>query len=179
MNISMKWLSEYVETTPDIAAFCDKMTMTGTKVERAETSGEEIQRVVLGRILSVEAHPDADKLVVTQVAVGSETIQVVTGAKNIVAGDYVPVALDGASLAGGVKIKSGKLRGVVNCGLADKPNAFVFALEMRPTLLQINNVYGRFENEGEAGGDPMIAYVHAEQIAIEPLSHSLSKNLEL
>lgn len=117
MNISMKWLSEYVETTPDIAAFCDKMTMTGTKVERAETSGEEIQRVVLGRILSVEAHPDADKLVVTQVAVGSETIQVVTGAKNIAAGDYVPVALDGASLAGGVKIKSGKLRGVESSGM--------------------------------------------------------------
>ena len=81
--------------------------------------------------------------------------------------------------AGSSAIILGKLRGVVNCGLADKPNAFVFALEMRPTLLQINNVYGRFENEGEAGGDPMIAYIHAEQIAIEPLSHSLSKNLEL
>ena len=96
MNISMKWLSEYVETTPDIAAFCDRMTITGTKVERAETSGEEIERVVLGKILSIEAHPDADKLVVTQVAVGNETIQVVTGAKNVAVGDYVPVALVGA-----------------------------------------------------------------------------------
>lgn len=81
--------------------------------------------------------------------------------------------------AGGSAIILGKLRGVVNCGLANKSNAFVFALEMRPTLLRINNVYGRFENEGEASGDPMIAYVHAEQIAIEPLSPGLSKNLEL
>ena len=117
MNISMKWLSEYVETTPDIAAFCDRMTITGTKVERAETSGEEIERVVLGKILSIEAHPDADKLVVTQVAVGNETIQVVTGAKNVAVGDYVPVALVGASLAGGVKIKNGKLRGVESNGM--------------------------------------------------------------
>ncbi len=81
--------------------------------------------------------------------------------------------------ASGSVIVLGKLRGVVNCGLSGKQNAFVFAIEMRPTLLQINNIYGRFEAGGGAGGDPMIAYVHAQQIAIEPISHSISKNLEL
>ncbi|RRD93755.1 phenylalanine--tRNA ligase subunit beta [Clostridiales bacterium COT073_COT-073] len=117
MNISMKWLSEYVLAPQDMDVFCDAMTMSGTKVERAETSGKDIELVVLGEILSIEAHPDAERLVVTQVNVGSETIQVVTGAKNVSVGDYIPVALHGASLAGDLKIKKGKLRGVESNGM--------------------------------------------------------------
>lgn len=117
MNISMKWLSEYVSVEQDINSFCDAMTMSGTKVERAETTGQEIEKVVLAEILSIEKHPDAEKLVVTQLNIGSETIQVVTGANNISVGDYIPVALHGASLAGGLKIKKGKLRGVESNGM--------------------------------------------------------------
>lgn len=117
MNISMKWLSEYVSVNADIEAFCDAMTMSGTKVERAETLGKEIEKVVLGEILEIEAHPDADKLVVTKVNVGSGIVQIVTGAKNVSVGDYIPVALHGANLAGGLKIKKGKLRGVESEGM--------------------------------------------------------------
>ncbi len=117
MNISMKWLSEYVEIKQDITEFCDKMTMSGTKVERAEAIGAEIKRVVLGEILSMEAHPNADKLTVCKVRVGSQSISIVTGAKNVSAGDFIPVALDGAILAGGVKIEKGLLRGVESNGM--------------------------------------------------------------
>lgn len=117
MNISMKWLSQYVPVQEDIETFCDAMTMSGTKVERAESLGKEIEKVVIGEIVSIEAHPDADKLVVTQVNVGKEILQIVTGAKNVSVGDYIPVAIHGASLANGLKIKKGKLRGVESQGM--------------------------------------------------------------
>ncbi len=117
MNISMKWLREYVDVDWDIDAFCDAMTMAGTKVETYEELGKEITNVVVGKILQIEAHPDADKLVVTKVDVGSEVIQIVTGANNISEGDYIPVALPGAELAQGLKIKKGKLRGVESNGM--------------------------------------------------------------
>lgn len=117
MNISMKWLSQYVDIDMDIDTYCDGMTMSGSKVETYEALGEEITGVVVGKILEIEQHPDADKLVVTQVDVGSETVQVVTGANNINVGDYIPVALPGAELAEGLKIKKGKLRGVESNGM--------------------------------------------------------------
>ncbi len=91
--------------------------MAGTKVETYEELGKEITNVVVGKILQIEAHPDADKLVVTKVDVGSEVIQIVTGANNISEGDYIPVALPGAELAQGLKIKKGKLRGVESNGM--------------------------------------------------------------
>lgn len=81
--------------------------------------------------------------------------------------------------AGGSVVVLGKLRGVVNCGLSGKEKAFVFALEMMPTLLRINNVYGRFDDNQQADPEPMVAYIQAEQIAIEPISNNLSKELEL
>ncbi len=117
MNISMKWLQKYVDIDMDIDAYCDAMTMSGTKVETYERLGQEISGVVVGKILSIDSHPDADKLVVTQVDVGSENIQIVTGANNISVGDYVPVALPGAELAEGLKIKKGKLRGIESNGM--------------------------------------------------------------
>lgn len=82
--------------------------------------------------------------------------------------------------AGGSVIIVGKLRGgVVNCGLSGKDKAFVFALEMKPVLLRINNVYGRFDDSQDIESEPMVAYVQNEQIAIEPISNSVSKELEL
>ncbi len=117
MNISMKWLKEYVDIDQPIDAYCDAMTMSGTKVETYERLGEEISGVVVGKILDIQSHPDADKLVITQVDVGSETIQIVTGANNISVGDYIPVALPGATLAEGLKIKKGKLRGIESNGM--------------------------------------------------------------
>ncbi len=117
MNISMKWLKDYTEINCDTKTFMDKMTMSGSNVEGVEVLGEEISGVVVGKILEIEQHPDADKLVVTKVDVGTEVKQIVTGAKNINVGDIVPIAMPGAELAEGLKIKSGKLRGVESDGM--------------------------------------------------------------
>lgn len=122
MDLSMRWLSDYVDTRSlSIKEFCHGMTMSGSKVETHSTEGEEISRVVVGKLLDVKPHENSDHLVVCQVDVGaSEPVQIVTGAPNIReenVGDFVPAALDGSTLPGGVKIKKGKLRGVASNGM--------------------------------------------------------------
>ncbi len=148
MNLSMKWLREFVDIDVSPKEFADKMTMSGSKVEKYEVEGEKLNRVVAGKVLSIEAHPDADKLVVCQVDVGeSEPIQIVTGAKNLTVNDIVPVALDGSTLTDGTKIKKGKLRGVVSCGmmcslaeLGLSVNDFPYAVEDGIFVLQEENI---------------------------------------
>lgn len=106
MKLPLRWLSDYIDMagiTPE--QYNHAMTMSGSKVEGIENLGDEIQNVVTGKLLSVEKHPDADKLKICQVDVGSETIQIVTGAENVKPGQTVPVAKDGALLPGGTKIK--------------------------------------------------------------------------
>lgn len=118
MNLSMNWLSDYVtlHTTPK--EFSEKMTMSGSKVEGYENPADEIENVVIGQVVSIEPHPDADKLVVCQINIGqNEPIQIVTGAKNLTPGDIIPVALDKSKLPGGKEIRKGKLRGVVSNGM--------------------------------------------------------------
>ena len=119
MDLSMKWLSDYIDVSDlSIKDFCSGMTISGSKVERYETEGEEISKVVVGKLLSVVPHENSDHLVVCQVDAGNgEPIQIVTGASNVKAGDIVPVALDGSTLPGGVKIKKGKLRGIESNGM--------------------------------------------------------------
>ena len=118
MDLSMKWLADYVDCGCDIKEFCAGMTMSGSKVESYESEGEEISKVVVGKLLEVVPHEDSDHLVVCKVDVGEgEPIQIVTGAPNVSAGDYVPVALHGSTLPGGIKIKKGKLRGVESNGM--------------------------------------------------------------
>ena len=118
MLVSLKWLRDYVDIDLDAQTFGDKMTMTGTKTETVEYYGQDISNVVVGKILKIEGHPDADKLVVAQVEVGKDQpVQIVTGAKNVSEGDFIPVALDGAKLPGGVTIKNGQLRGVESNGM--------------------------------------------------------------
>lgn len=118
MNLSMKWLSDYVTLDTTVKEFCAAMTMSGSKVEVAAEEGSEIKNVVVGKLLSVVPHENSDHLVVCQVDVGQEQpIQIVTGAPNVKAGDIVPVALCGAELPNGVKIKKGKLRGVESNGM--------------------------------------------------------------
>lgn len=118
MNLSMKWLSDYVKADMPIKEYCHALTMSGSKVECYEIEGSEISNVVVGKLLSVVPHPDSDHLVICQVEVGQEApIQIVTGAPNVKAGDIVPVALSGSTLPGGVKIKKGKLRGVESNGM--------------------------------------------------------------
>ena len=118
MNVPMSWLKQYVDIDVDMATFEDKMTMSGSKVEGIEESGKEISKVVAGKIIEVSAHPNADKLRIMQVDVGEERpLQIVTAAENVQLGDIVPVALDGATLAKGLKIKAGKLRGELSEGM--------------------------------------------------------------
>ncbi len=117
MDLSMKWLRDYVKVDEPIRKFCYDMTMTGSKVEGYEIEAECVTNTVVGKILKIERHPDADKLVVCQVNVGDKDIQIVTAATNVFEGALVPVALDGSTLAGGIKIKKGKLRGVVSEGM--------------------------------------------------------------
>lgn len=117
MLVPLKWLRDYVDIDIDVNEFADKMTMSGSKVEKVDFYGENIENVVVGKILEIKQHENADKLIVTKVDIGEKVIQIVTGAQNVSEGDYIPVAVHGAKLPGGVKIKSGKLRGEVSEGM--------------------------------------------------------------
>ena len=118
MNLSMKWLSDYVDIDVTPKQFSDDMTMSGSKVEGYADETAEIKNVVVGKLLSVEPHPNADHLVVCEVDVGEGApIQICTGAKNVKAGDIVPVAKDGSTLPGGVSIHKGELRGQESNGM--------------------------------------------------------------
>ena len=131
MNTSLNWIKAMVPRL-DVTdqEFRDAMTLSGTKVENFTAFDKNLDKIVVGQIESVEKHPDADKLVICQVNVGSETVQIVTGAPNIPvgsSGQKVPVVLDGGRVAGGhdggalpedgIKIKKGKLRGVESFGM--------------------------------------------------------------
>ncbi|MBQ3064129.1 MAG: phenylalanine--tRNA ligase subunit beta [Clostridia bacterium] len=119
MNLSWKWLADFTDVSDvDIKDYCDKLTLTGSKVEGYTEMGAEIENVVVARILSLEPHPDSDHLLVCQMDVGrGEPVQIVTGAQNVFAGAIVPAALPVAKLPGGVVIKDGKLRGVPSHGM--------------------------------------------------------------
>ena len=118
MDVPMSWLKEYADVPCSTKEYMEDITMTGSKVEGLTVMGGEISKVVTGKILSIVKHPDADKLVICKVDVGSgEPLQIVTGATNVFEGAYVPVALDGSALPNGVKIKKGKLRGAESNGM--------------------------------------------------------------
>ena len=118
MLVPLKWLNEYVKIDDiDPQEFADSMTMSGSKVEEVIETGKEIENVVTGRIVKIEKHPNAEKLVVCQMDVGNGIIQIITGADNVREGQVVPVALHGSKLPGGVKIKRGKLRGLESNGM--------------------------------------------------------------
>ncbi len=118
MNLSRKWLNEFVEIDVGDREFAEAMTLSGSKVELTHDMGEEISNVVVGRILSMERHENSDHMWVCQLDVGqSEPVQIVTGAWNIHVGDLVPVALHKSTLPGGKKIEKGKLRGVLSNGM--------------------------------------------------------------
>jgi len=128
MDASLNWLKAYIPgLNPTDHEFMDAMTLSGTKTEGFTRLDKNLEKIVVGEILSIERHPDADKLVVCQVNVGKETLQIVTGAPNVAVGQKVPVVLDGGRVAGGhdgsplpedgIQIKAGKLRGVESFGM--------------------------------------------------------------
>ena len=118
MNLSRKWLNEFVQIDAPDKEFAEAMTLSGSKVEGAADLGAEISNIIVGKILSMERHPDSDHMWVCQVDVGrGEPLQIVTGAWNIHVGDTVPVALHNSTLPGGKRIQRGKLRGVLSDGM--------------------------------------------------------------
>ncbi len=127
MNTPLSWIKAYVpELDCSSQEYTDAMTLSGTKVEGYKELDADLDKIVVGQIERIEKHPDADKLVVCQVNVGTETVQIVTGASNVEEGQKIPVVLDGGRVAGGhdgsrtpggIKIKKGKLRGVPSAGM--------------------------------------------------------------
>ena len=128
MNTALSWIKAYVpdlDCTPQ--EYLDALTLSGTKVEYFENLDKNLSKIVVGQIKNIDRHPDADKLVICQVDIGSEVIQIVTGATNVFEGAKVPVVLDGGRVAGGhdgsplpengIPIKAGKLRGVDSFGM--------------------------------------------------------------
>ena len=117
MKVPYSWLKDYVEINVSPKELGDKLTLTGSQLEELMVQGDIIQNVVTGKITKIEKHPDAEKLSICQVNIGSEEIQIVTAATNMKEQDIVPVALHGSILADGTKIKKGKLRGEVSNGM--------------------------------------------------------------
>ena len=136
MKTSVEWLKEFADIDVSPKELGDILTMTGSKVETIESKGNDIKNVVVGKILEIKKHPDADKLVITKVDVGEEILQIVTGANNIKENDIVPIAKDGSELPGGVKIKTGKLRGIESCGMMCSVGELGLELEDYPGQIE-------------------------------------------
>ena len=118
MNLSKNWLADFVDVSDvDVKDYCDRMTDTGSKVEGYEVLGEDIENVVVARILSIAPHENSDHLQICQVDIGSRVEQIVTGAQNVFEGAIVPAAIPVAKLPGNIVIKPGKLRGVESNGM--------------------------------------------------------------
>jgi phenylalanyl-tRNA synthetase beta chain len=118
MRVPLSWLKEFVDVALPVEALCDRLDMTGTKVEAVHRTGAALDGVVVGRVLTREQHPNADKLSYCSVDIGAgEPLKIVCGADNFTAGDRVPVACVGAELPGGLLIKRAKLRGLESQGM--------------------------------------------------------------
>ncbi len=186
MKTSLKWIKALVPGIEDITPqeYTDAMIMSGSKVEFCTDMAADIDKIVVGRIEKIERHPDADKLVICQVNVGSETIQIVTGAPNVKEGYLVPVVLDGGRVAGGhdgtltpggVKIKKGKLRGVESNGMLCSIEELGSTADMYPEQ-QADGIYifGRDADDNELPGgtdvkpgDDAIAALGLDDVVVE------------
>lgn len=158
MNTPLSWIKAYVpglNVTPQ--EYTDKMTLSGSKVEGFEALDRDLEKIVVGKILKIERHPDADKLIICQVQITEEgeTVQIVTGAPNVSEGDVIPVVLeggrvagghDGNKTAGGIKIKKGKLRGVESFGMMCSIEELGSSKEMYPDAPD-NGIYIFSHNE--------------------------------
>lgn len=161
MNTPLSWIKAYV---PDLECtdqeYMDAMTLSGTKCEGFERLDADIDKIVVGQIKKIERHPDADKLVICQVNIGTETIQIVTGAPNVAEGQKIPVVLDGGRVAGGhdgsktpggIKIKKGKLRGIESNGMMCSIEELGSTRDFYPKAPE-NGIYV-FDDDVEVGAD--------------------------
>ena len=174
MQTSLKWIKDLVPgltVTPQ--EYMDAMTLSGSKVEGYECQDADLEKIVIGQVEKIERHPDADKLVICQVNIGSETIQIVTGAPNVTEGCKVPVVLDGGRVAGGhdgtrteggIKIKKGKLRGVESNGMMCSIEELGSTRDMFP-LAPENGLY--ILPEDAPVGESAIAYLGLDDAVVE------------
>ncbi len=161
MNLSMKWLADYVNLEGISAKdYCDRMTDTGSKVETFDILSEKIENVVVGKLLSVEKHPDSDHLLICMVDVGqTEPVQIVTGAQNVKPGEYVPAALHKSLLPDGTVIKAGKLRGIPSNGMLCSIGEL--GLDEHDVPYQVEDGIWLIQEDGIKPGDdirPLIGY---------------------
>ena len=166
MNTALSWIKAYVpDLTCEDQEYMDAMTLSGTKVEGYSRRDKNLEKIVVGRIEKIERHPDADKLIVCQVDIGSEVIQIVTGAPNVKEGDKVPVVLDGGRVAGGhddgplpeegITIKAGRLRGVPSNGMMCSIEELGSDRNMYPEAPEFG-IY-IFDDDAEVGSDAVEA----------------------
>ena len=174
MNTSLKWIKALVPGLDcGVQEYVDAMTLSGSKVEGYEQLDADLDKIVVGQVTKIEKHPDADKLVICQVNVGSETLQIVTGAPNVFEGAKVPVVLDGGRVAGGhdgtktpggIKIKKGKLRGVESSGMMCSIEELGSNREMFPDAPE-NGLY-IFDKDAPVG-ENAVAYLGLDDSVVE------------
>ena len=173
MKISLQWLRDWVDTGDDVPALAHSLTMAGLEIEGIDRAGPGLTGIVVGEVLAVEKHPDAEKLNVCSVSSGREELQIVCGAPNVRAGMKAPLAQIGAKLPNGVEIRKAKLRGVESngmlcsarelglseesSGLMDLPQSLtagqdlVAALHLDDTILEVNLTPNRCDCMSVAG----------------------------
>lgn len=117
MLLPVKWLRDYIETKDEARILADGLTDSGSHVESIIGLNKGIENIIVGHILNIEKHPDADKLVICKIDVGTEVLQIVTGASNVKEGDYIPVAIIGSKLPGDITIEKTNFRGVDSYGM--------------------------------------------------------------
>lgn len=174
MKTSLKWIKDLVpglECTPQ--EYMDAMTLSGSKVEFYDCMDADLEKIVIGQVKSIEKHPDADKLVICQVDIGTEVTQIVTGAPNVFEGAKVPVVLDGGRVAGGhdgtvteggIKIKKGKLRGVESNGMMCSIEELGSTRDMFPEASE-NGLY--IFGEDAPVGESAISYLGLDDVVVE------------
>ncbi len=174
MVTSLKWLKTYVPgLTATAQEYMDAMTLSGTKVEGYKRLDADLEGIVIGQVRSVEPHPDADRLVVCQVDIGTETLQIVTGAPNVAAQAKVAVVVSGGKVAGthadgtvegGVVIKTGKLRGVESCGMMCSIEELGSTSDFYPDACE-DGIY-LLPDDAPVGEDA-IAYLGLDDVVVE------------
>lgn len=177
MNTPISWIKAYVpDLDVDINEFVDSMTLSGSHVEGYDKKDKNLEKIVVGKIEQIEKHPDADKLIICQVNIGSETIQIVTGAPNVKVGDLVPTVLDGGKVAGGhdgeplpedgIKIKKGKLRGIESNGMMCSIEELGSSRDLYPEAPEYG-IYIFPEESGVKPGDDAVAALGLNDAVVE------------
>ncbi len=177
MNTPISWIKAYVpDLDCSVQEYVDRMTLSGSHVENAVYLDKNLEKIVVGQVKKIERHPDADKLIICQVDVGDEIVQIVTGAPNVTEGILVPVVLDGGNVAGGhdgspnpengIRIKKGKLRGVMSYGMMCSIEELGSSREFYPEAPE-NGIYIFDPQKGVKPGDDAVEALGLRDAVVE------------